>query len=195
MSPKSRYFHLRLHDLRFAADFYAKVYERRFSGKHENNPRSPLIRDTTVQGTLHALDRKLDEIRAQPAFLDYLGRYACGELLPVSNSSEMGSDSNGIMDVDGGTIDREAMDRYLSWYLLRNGVPVSTLLSVLRQLARDAHAQCIGAPPPEGTSDAQGLDLGIKEVLHATGTRMTTALGSGWSVRSLNEIIDAWKVV
>jgi len=192
MSPNSRYFHLRLHDLRFAADFYAKVYERRFSGKLENNPRPPLIRDTTVQGTLHALDRKLDEIRTQPAFLDYMGRYARGELLellPASSSSGVG------MDVDESTIDRGAMDRYLAWYLLRNGVPVSTLLAVLRQLARDAHAQCIGAPPPEGTSDAQGLDLGIKEVLHATGTRMTTALGSGWSVRSLNEIIEAWKVV
>ena len=187
MSPNSRYFHLRLHDLRFAADFYAKVYERRFSGKLENNPRPPLIRDTTVQGTLHALDRKLDEIRTQPAFLDYMGRYARGELLELSSGVGM--------DVDGSTIDGGAMDRYLAWYLLRNGVPVSTLLAVLRQLARDAHAQCIGAPPPEGTSDAQGLDLGIKEVLHATGTRMTTALGSGWSVRSLNEIIEAWKVV
>lgn len=72
MSVKSRYFHLRLQDLRFAADFYAKVYERRFSGRLENNARPGLIRDTTVQGTLHALDRKHDAMRTLPAFQEYI---------------------------------------------------------------------------------------------------------------------------
>ncbi|KAF4611458.1 hypothetical protein D9613_003815 [Agrocybe pediades] len=186
MSPKSRYFHLRLQDLRFAADFYSKVYERRFSGRPENNARPSLIRDTTVQGALHALDVKLDEVRASPRFLDYMARYAKGLV-----SSGPSSDTSMEIDVSA---DAEEMESYLAWYLLRNGVPVSTLLSVLCQLARDAHNQCLNAPPPEGTSDAVGLDTGIKEVLHATGNRMTTALGSGWSVRSLNEIIEAWKV-
>lgn len=120
-----------------------------------------------------------------------MGPYARGELLPAPG---VGIDSDGVMDVGGSTIDREVMDRYLTWYLLCNGVPVSTLLAVLRQLARDAHAQCTSGPPPEGTSNAQGLDVGI-EVLHVTGTRMTLALGSGRSVRSLNEIIEVWKVV
>ncbi|KDR78406.1 hypothetical protein GALMADRAFT_224779 [Galerina marginata CBS 339.88] len=191
MSPKSRYFHLRLQDLRFATDFYAKVYERRFSGRNENNARPSLIRDTTVQGALHALDRRLGEVRLMPGFLGFMGHYARGEVLP---SEQVTSDTSMGMNIDGVEIDTETMERYLAWYLLRNGVPVSTLLVVLRQLARDAHAQCLGVPPPEGTSDAQGLDLGIKEVLHGTGTRMTTALGSGWSVRSLNEIIEAWKI-
>jgi len=83
----------------------------------------------------------------------------------------------------------------LAWYLLRNGVPVSTLLAVLQGLARDAHTQCLGVPPPEGTSDVEALDQGIKEVLHGTGTKMTTALGSGWSLRSLDEVIAAWKTI
>jgi len=185
MSPQSRYFHLRLQDLRFAADFYAKVYERRFSGRTENNPRTSLIRDTTVQGALHALDVKLDEIRASPRFLEYMARYVRGSFSSPSLESGMGTETD---------TDSEAMESYLAWYLLRNGVPVSTLLSVLCQLARDAHNQCLNVPPPEGTSDARALDLGIREVLHATGNRMTTALGSGWSVRSLNEIIEAWKL-
>lgn len=184
MSPNSRYFHLRLQDLRFAADFYAKVYERRFSGRTENNPRPPLIRDTTVQGALHVLDQRLDMTRSLPEFLAYMGHYARGGHLPDHDNTG-----------DGNSLDTSMMSRYLAWYLLRNGVPVSTLLVVLRQLARDAHTQCLGVQPPEGTSDAQALDLGIKEVLHATGTRMTTSLGSGWSVRSLNEVIDAWNAV
>lgn len=172
MSPKSRFFHLRLQDLRFAADFYSKIYDRRFSGRTENNPRPPLIRDNTVAGALHALDQRLDKIRSTPVFTTALKQYARGETV----------------------IKSEAIAESLAWYLLRNSVPVSTLLVILRGLARDAHAQCLGPPPPEGTTDANGLDLGIKEVLHGTGTKMTTALGSGWSVRSLDEIIDAWNI-
>ena len=191
MSPKSQYFHLQLQDLRFTADFYSKVYERRFSGRTENSPRPPLIRDTTVLGVLHALDRQLDVVRTHPKFVDYLGGYACGDALPETRTREGGID----MKLEKGSLDGEVLDRYLAWYLLRNGVPVSTLLVVLRGLARDAHAQCLGVSPPEGTLDCQVLDVGIKEVLHATGARLTVALGSGWSVRSLNEIIEAWKIV
>ncbi|KAF5376038.1 hypothetical protein D9615_007761 [Tricholomella constricta] len=174
MSPNSRYFHLRLQDLRFAADFYSKIYDRRFSGRAENNPRPPLVRDSTVAGALHALDQQLDVIRAAPQFVAALGQYARGEVIAEPEAS---------------------VSRSLAWYLLRNGVPMSTLLVILRGLARDAHAQCLGLPPPEGTGDAVALDLGIKEVLHGAGTKMTTSLGSGWSVRSLDEIIDAWKIV
>ncbi|KAF8154084.1 anaphase promoting complex subunit 1 [Crassisporium funariophilum] len=199
MSPRSRYFHLRLQDLRFAADFYAKVYERRFSGRGENknNARPPLVRDTTVLGALHALDGMLDRVRVDPGFVDLLGRYARGDVLPETipapTSMTMMGTTNPMSDA--GALDPETMGRFLAWYLLRNGVPVSTILSVLRGLASDAHAQCLGVPPPDGTDNALGLDMGIKEVLHSTGTRMTTALGSGWSVRSLNEIIEAWKIV
>jgi anaphase-promoting complex subunit 1 len=180
MSLKSRYFYLNLQDLRFATDFYAKVYNRRFRDRTEGNIRSTLIRDTTLQGALHALDRKVDSIHTSPGLLQYLGRYSGGDLLP--------DDHNVAGTVD--TEDGETASRYLSWYLLRNEVPVSTLLVVLRQLARDAHKQCLGAPTPDGTSNARQLSLGIKEVLH--GTKMTPSLGSGWSVRSLSEIIAAW---
>jgi anaphase-promoting complex subunit 1 len=189
MSPASRYFHLRLQDLRFAVDFYAKVYERRFSGRTEENARPPLIRDTTVQGALHALDQKLDAIRRSRAFVAYMGQYVKGELMP---------DDRAISSVGEGETEEQRrygdLSRELSWFLLRNGVPVSTLLLVLRQLAGDAHAQCLGLPYPEGTADAQRLDVGIKEVLHAAGTRMTSSLGSGWNTRSLHEIIEAWNV-
>lgn len=173
MSPESRYFHLRLQDLRFAADFYSKIYDRRFSGRAENNPRPPLIRDSTVAGAIHALDQQLDGIRATQRFITALGHYARGRT---------------VVDPEG------EISPHLSWYLLRNAVPVSTLLVILRGLARDAHDQCLGLPAPDGTADAATLDLGIKEVLHGTGTKMTTALGSGWSIRSLDEIIDAWNV-
>jgi len=177
MSPQSRYFHLRLQDLRFAADFYSKVYDRRFSGRAENNPRPPLLRDTTVLGALHALDRKLDVVRETASFQAVMGMYARGEVIDPQSHA-----------------DWELVNKHLAWYLLRDGVPASTLLVVLQGLARDAHAQCAGLPEPEGTTDVGALDLGIKEVLHATGSKMSTTFGSGWSVRSLDEIIKAWKV-
>ncbi|KAF5392460.1 hypothetical protein D9757_002247 [Collybiopsis confluens] len=173
MSPSSRYFHLHLQDLRFLADFYGRVYERRFSGRTENNYRTPLIRDSTVWGTMHSLDKQLEVVRSTPAFSKVLGLYSTGQ--------------PGLLD------EKTASD--LAWYLLRNAVPVSTLLLVLKELAVEAHAQCSNIPPPLGTSDTAVLDLSIREILHSTGSRMTTTLGAGWSVRSLDEIIEAWRDV
>ena len=184
MSLKSRYFHLQLQDLRFITDFYSQVYERRFSGRTENSRRPPLIRDTTVLGVSYALYQRLNVVRTHPKFVDYLGRYARGDVLPETPV--------GGVELEKEELDEEALNRYLAWYLLKNGVPVSTLLFVLRGLARDAHVQCLGVSPPEGTSDGHALDMGIKEVLHATGMRMTAVIGPGWSVSSLNEIIEAW---
>ncbi|KAJ7075630.1 hypothetical protein B0H15DRAFT_866096 [Mycena belliarum] len=177
MAPSSRYFNMHLQDLRFTADFYSKIYERRFSGRQENNFRIALIRDSTVSGALHALDKQLDVFRAKPEFLAALGQYARGEQ----------------MNVDEGISPN--ISQYLAWYMLRNSVPVSTLLLILKDLAAEAYTQCLGLPPPNGTDDTAALGQGIKEVLHATGTKLTTALGSGWSVRSLNEIlVSGWNL-
>ena len=176
MHQDSQYFNLRLQDLRFAVDFYNKIYDRRFSGRAENNPRPPLLREDTLSSALHTLDSQLDSIRQDDVFQKLLTRYVLGETIP-------------IYPVD--SPERDA-SRQLSWYLQRNSVPVSTLLVVLKGLASQAHEQCLGTPPPQGTDNAQLLDQGIKEVLHATGTQMTTTLGSGWSMRSLDEVITAW---
>lgn len=186
MEPGSQYFNLRLQDLRFAADFYSKIYDRRFSGRANNNPRPPLIRDAALLGALNALDEQLEQVRKSETFLSVLGQYVRGEVV----TSTIPSDTPGGDTSKGGN----GIMRQLGWYLLRNGVPVSTLLVVLKQLAQDAHQQCLGVPPPEGTNDAALLDLGIKEVLHGTGTKMTTALGSGWSAKSLDEIVRIWGV-
>ncbi|KAJ7145992.1 hypothetical protein C8R44DRAFT_656033 [Mycena epipterygia] len=171
MAPSSRYFHMHLQDLRFAADFYSKIYDRRFSGRRENNFRIALIRDSTVSGALYALDKQLDAVRTRPEFLAALSQYARGERVVVDERPSPN------------------ISQYLAWYMLRNSVPVSTLLLILKDLASEAYAQCLGLGPPGGTDDTAALGQGIKEVLHATGTKLTTALGSGWSVRSLNEIM------
>lgn len=167
MSRKSRYFHLRLQDLRFAADFYSKIYDKRFSGRSENNARLPLIRDSTVAGALHELDEQLEKLRSTPQFNNVLGQYTRGT--PVTFGS----------------------DDILAWYLLRNGVPVFTLLIILRDLAHDAYVHCL-RQPLISVDDKMLLEEEIKLVLHGAGTKMTTPLGSGWSVRSLNEVLDVW---
>ncbi|KAH9056800.1 hypothetical protein EDB87DRAFT_1579082 [Lactarius vividus] len=175
MKPSSRYFHLRLQDLRFAVDFYSKVYERRFSGRGENGSRAPLIREGTLSGTLSALDQQLEAVRIDPAFLSALGVYARGEAIPTTVVDAVGAGA-------------------IAWYLLRNNVPVSTLLRVLQGLAQRAHAACVDLPPPEGSGgDTAALERGVREVLHATGTQMTTTLGSGWAMRSLDEVLHVWR--
>ncbi|KAJ7754266.1 hypothetical protein DFH07DRAFT_1029824 [Mycena maculata] len=174
MTPSSRYFQMNLQDLRFAADFYSKIYERRFSGRREHNYRIPLIRDSTVSGALYALDKQLDDLRTKPEFLSALSQYARGERVADEPISPLGP--------------------ILAWYMLRNSVPVSTLLLILKDLAAEAYTQCLGLPAPGGTDDTDALGQGIKEVLHATGSKLTSALGSGWSVRSLHEILEGWKI-
>lgn len=178
MSQDSQYFVLRMQDLRFATEFYNKIFDRRFSGRTENNPRPPLIRENTLSGATLALDRQLDAVRTDDAFLALFSRYANGETIPAFPQDSL----------------EQKLSRKLSWYLQRNSVPVSHILIVLKRLAHQAHEQCLGAPPPGGTTDAVILDLGIREVLHATGTQMTTAMGSGWSIRSLDEVITAWNI-
>jgi len=84
------------------------------------------------------------------------------------------------------------MAKDLAWYLQQNGVPPSGVLVFLRDLARKAHEQCLGAQGPEGTTDAETLDEGIREVLHVTAASVAGNLGQGWSTRSLNEILRLW---
>lgn len=168
--PSNSYFHVRLQDLRFAVDFYSKVYDRRFSGRSENNLRPSLIRENTVSGALQALDERLAEAQNSQAFSTAFGRYARGELIVESE-------------------DAPEVSRWLAWYLLRHGVPSASLLAILKQLAQDAHAQCAAT----GNINLGMLDEGIKEVLRGTGTKMITAFGSGWSSPSLERVIDAWQ--
>jgi len=177
MRRSSRYFNLRLEDLRYVADFYGKVYDRRFSGRSENNPRPPLIRENTALGALHSLNEKLSLVRADPEFLKILKVYVRGQ---------PGALLGGGSDVSVGTV------KDLTWYLQQNGVPPSGALMLLRDLARKAHEQCLGAPEPEGTTDGERLDEGIREVLHVTAVSVAGNLGQGWTARSLNEVLKLW---
>jgi len=185
------HFHLRLQDLRFAVDFYSKVFDRRFSGRAENNPRPPLIRENTVSGALQVLDERLGKVQNHPKFTKALGRYARGE--PVFDDATETTGAGSISESSGPG--QGQVSRWLAWYLTRNGVPSASLLVLLRQLAREAHAHSSSRPPPEGTTDLRTLDVGIKEVLRGTGTKMINAFGSGWSGASLDRIVGAWQGV
>jgi anaphase-promoting complex subunit 1 len=163
MQEDERDFHLRLVDLKCLVDFYSKIYDRRFSGKLENNYRPPLLRESTVSGAMHTLDERLDKLRKSEDFYKILEAYAMGRVVP------------------------EGAGPHLAWYLLRNSVPISTLLYVLKGLVKDAYDKS----KMQG-EDGANMRAGVREVLHATGARMTSALGGSWSVRSLDEILDIW---
>jgi anaphase-promoting complex subunit 1 len=179
MSVHSPFFGLAQQDLRFAAEFYSKLFGRWFSGRAENNPRPPLIRESTLRAALLELDEKLEKIRDDPVFFDMLKAYVRGaEIREFSRDTEPAS---------------FAIARGLGLYLQRHSVPASTLLVVLKALAYSSHARCLRAPKPDGTQNVPLLDEAIKQVVHATGMQMTSSIGSGWSLSSLDEILTAWE--
>ncbi|KIY45780.1 hypothetical protein FISHEDRAFT_8253, partial [Fistulina hepatica ATCC 64428] len=167
-----RYFQLGVQELRFMADFYGKIFDRRFSGRSENMMRHPLVREETVMAALHDLDDRLTSAKQSARFRYALYQYVNGAPVKTDNERQCAHE--------------------LAWYLLRNCVPVSSLLVVLKGLARDATAQCSSRPAPDGTDDLTLAEEGILQVLHVTGSKVTTVFGSGWSVRSLREIVGCW---
>ena len=175
----SKYFGLSSHDLRFTADFYSKLYDRKFSGRSENNPRPALLREATLVSALHSLDAQLDTLRLDPTFKKILHSYSRGRsmrnLVPASSSTDY--------------------HRALAWYLQRHSVPASRFLGTLHDLATGSHNGCLGVPAPNGTDRADILDMGIKEVVHTTGTGLIGTLGGGWSISSLDEIMESWDLM
>ena len=159
MSPRSRYFNLSLQDLLFGMDFYNRVYDRRFSGRSENNPRPPLLRETTFAGCLDVVDEKLEALLGDQVLKELIRRYVQGEGVPTPTQGSAEWLASGT----------------LSWYLQRNNVPVSTLLGALKSLAFSSRSASLNSEPL-GTKDEKVLDEGIKEVLHATGTQLTACM-------------------
>lgn len=178
MPLKSTYSGLTQQDLRFAAEFYSNIFERRFSGRSENNPRPPLMRESTLKAALYDLDRKIDILQRHPAFKNMLRDYARGAGIPAFEDD----------------FKLEIISRLFASYLQRHRIPVSTLLVVLKALAVSSHSRCLQSPPPHGTKNLPVLDAGIKEVLHATGSQLTASIGNGWSTRSVEDIIATWEM-
>lgn len=178
MTMQSQYFGLAQQDLRFAAEFYNKLFMPSFSGIAENNPRPPLLRESTLRAASLQLDDQLETFRTHKAFQPTLREYIRGAGVPAYDR------------------DLQQSEYELSWsfamYLQRHDVPVSTLLVVLKALAQSSHARCLRASPPHGTNDETALDAAIKEVVHASGLQMTSYAGGGWSMASLDEILGIW---
>ncbi|KAI0341254.1 hypothetical protein BDW22DRAFT_1397598 [Trametopsis cervina] len=162
-------------DVKFAYEFYNKIYDRRFSGRAENNPRPALLRESTLRSALHELEGKLESLR--PSFEPLLRHYARGSDIPAF---EPGSASF-------------EMSRALAWYLQRNSVPAASVLLVLGSLADNSRTRCLEQPPPQGTTATLVLEEGIKEVVQKAGSQLISSIGSGWSLRCVEEIMAAWE--
>ncbi|KAJ7029023.1 hypothetical protein C8F04DRAFT_1188126 [Mycena alexandri] len=93
-------------------------------------------------------------VHTQPVFLAALRQYAHGE---VEVNERAGPTS---------------ISQYLVWYMLRNSVP---------DLASEVYAQCSGQAPPVGMNSTAALGQGINEVLHVTGTKLTTGRRRHWA--------------
>ncbi|EAU87599.1 anaphase promoting complex subunit 1 [Coprinopsis cinerea okayama7 len=204
-SPSSKYFHLVLQDLNFVSRFYSVIYERKFSGGLEQNVSRPgLVRDTAVMGAMHDLKGILESFRNKPEFKAVLARYARGEEVG-SNVGSVEIKANGSFNNDGEqTTEQLDLERALSWYLVVNGVPASTVLEFLRELAtnvmersRNGGYLVEGATPPdpgERERHHRELETGLKEVVHITGSKMTNSPAAGWALRSVDEVIEGWNL-
>lgn len=173
MPLRSPFFSLHLQDLRFLADFQVKLFERQFSGRAENNPRPPLIRETTVLGSLHELDTRLEADYNERSLKHALYHYVNG----VPNQADV-KDSTSA--------------NHLAWYLSRHSVPFSAILWLLNDLARDTRARCRDMPDVAGLDGGLGFSTGLKEIIHQTGIRMMSSMATGWTEQSLHAIIDCW---
>ncbi|TFK24896.1 anaphase promoting complex subunit 1 [Coprinopsis marcescibilis] len=180
-SPRSNYFHLVLQDLRFASDFYSKLYDRKFSGRQENNARPGLVRDTAVMGAFHNAKQLLEEVRSREDFLEVVARYAKNE--PLGELPTITTES-------GETV---GLDQMLAWYLVDNWVPGSMVLEYMSETANSVLTKNVASlsNPAEQLGDIRN---GLKEVIHLTGSKMVNNPISGWSLRSLEEISRGWNV-
>ncbi|KAI0688498.1 hypothetical protein BC835DRAFT_1284508 [Cytidiella melzeri] len=170
-------------DLKFAHEFYSKIYERRFSGRAENNPRPSLLRSSTLRSALHALEEQLEGWHVQPAFMGLLRRYARGSDVPSKGEKQEQEE------------EEKVLGRALGWYLQRNSIPTASVLGVLCRLAENSKRRCLEqGKPPHGTTEEGGvLEEGIREVVRKAGEQLTTSVGSGWSLRCVREVMDGWE--
>ncbi|KAH8830535.1 hypothetical protein DL96DRAFT_1668350 [Flagelloscypha sp. PMI_526] len=184
MTPSNEAFHMRLHDLSFASFFYGTIQPRANAQLHlqdsanasPNQPRQPrplkdfLLRDSTVHATIHSMDLRLTTAKATSQYLlPALEQYVCGQSASVVNNSKQAAQE-------------------LAWYLVRHGVPHASVMSALRALVKEGYSSTIRALP-QGDDTEAILRTAIKEVLHLAGNKMSSSLGSGWSVQSLEDIL------
>lgn len=191
-SPESKQFNLLFHDMRLAADFYGRVFERKFSGKSDNNGRPSLVRDTAVSGALHSMEAPLEATRRTEAFLRMLGRYVRNEQVrlsdeelvpPPPSSGEQRPTISLTRNLEG----EKRLERILSWYLLKDNMPTPVVLGLLKELAQEARAQCLrDAGPQVDPKKIAQLEMGIQEAMHIAGTKMVSQ-HAHWSTRSLDE--------
>ena len=140
IDPRSRYYQLIQHDMRLAASFYYKIYERRFSGRMEGVSRLPLIRENSILGPLRYIDEQHKAIRNTPEFRRVFGAYAIG-------------DTEAVNERNNGALVDLPTERALAWYLLRHSVPCISHLVALRELARESFEQlAITRPSSDGST-------------------------------------------
>lgn len=169
MGCESAYFVLRQLDLRVAAEYYGKLYDKRSSGRTERNYRMPLLREAEVTSAMLEIDRRLDDVRRKPEFVQALRQYVLGQ--PVTRGADATSPT-----------------KELAWYLTRNSVPGTLFIEMMRDLMRQAVEGLTGAP-----EDMPVLHRGVEHVLHSASMRIAGIVGNAWCIRSMEEIVELWK--
>lgn len=198
-SPKASTFNLLYHDMRFAGDFYSRVYERSYSGKAENNPRPGLLRDSQLTGALLSMEVALEEARVDPAFQRVLGRYARNEVVRIQPDDFYGE--NGperqrfTASLAGGLGSEIEFEQTLAWYLMKNNVPNPEVLTLLREMMVTWREKYIAESGEMSDRSMLGfLEIGLKEAAHLAGSKLMNSFLSsgGWSARSVEEVSEAW---
>ena len=74
-------------DLKFAHEFYSKIYDRRFSGRAENNPRPALLRESSLRSALHELEATKTHWYSYFTTWDFWAVVALGQVLSLCTTA------------------------------------------------------------------------------------------------------------
>jgi len=161
-------FGLQLENLMFATQFYAAVFDRKFSLRSDVE-RPPLIRPSLLIASLDAIDKTLGDYRSgDVSFQKNFSAYCTGK------EEEMSC--------------QEA--RRLAAYLVRESIPLAAVLAELRKLVGKAHDEAGSDPADPRTAMVREA---IRSVLYETACQITSPPAvNKWTLRSMEEIITLW---
>ncbi|KLO17751.1 hypothetical protein SCHPADRAFT_994092 [Schizopora paradoxa] len=176
MNPRSRYFQLEQQEITRVAEFYLRLFERRFSGRTEGITRPSLIRESSVVSAVNAVSDRLRKISDSPELQRAIRAYILNQ-----------RDSPDLQETDS----YPDLNHHIAWYLSKHAVPFSAYLPRLREYAK-LTLETLTAQTPEEERDAAVLEEGVKFLVHQS-IGMFARLSTYWSIESFEHALQIWQ--
>lgn len=150
----------------FAHTFYTSVFDKKFAMRNED--RSGLIRASLLLATLDSIDKTIASYTSEDSFKSIFTAYCNGQSIPMTPIEA----------------------RRLAAYLVKESVPLSSILIQLRALAIKAHEE---TNFDDGDSRVLMVYQAIRSVLHETAQLIYTPPSvNKWTLTSLEDVCISW---